>query len=97
MPYRFGRELVLPILSDGGDMMPGELIERARAFEESGFGEGVSGRIIYKGHHASHQGVASMTHITLFAEYDTTADLHRMVERIDGALNTPHSRVLRFT
>ncbi|MBM3304122.1 MAG: hypothetical protein FJY76_03415 [Candidatus Aenigmarchaeota archaeon] len=62
-PYRCGRELVFPVLSDGGDTMPVELIKRARAFEESGFGEGVSGRISYRGHFPSQQGVASFTEI----------------------------------
>lgn len=95
--YKLTKEVTFPILADGGPSYCIKLVEIIERFAEKGFGDEIWGRITYKGDHSFNEGVASLIHITVSAEYDSVSDLQDMVEQIDRALRTEHSRVLRFT
>lgn len=98
MGYIHSKDLELPpVLADGGYESYLTLDRRLRELEEQGFGDGISGKMDYHGHHADHQGLASLISFSIRAEYDSDDDLKAMVRKIDEALTTEHSRVLWFT
>ncbi len=98
MDYKFSKDLDLPpVLADGGIDSYHIINQRLRELEETGFGDGISGRIDYHGHHADCQGLASLISFSIRAEFDSDDDLNAMVRKIDEALTTEHSRVLWFT
>jgi len=96
--YQFIKELGLPsILGDSGWNGAAAIEQKIYELERTGFGDGVSGRIKFKGHHAYYEGRAFLLDLRIVAEYDSEEDKKAIIEKIDEATRTPHSRMLWFT
>lgn len=96
--YKLSGKLGLPsILGDSGSEGQQEIMRRMYELEEKGFGEGVSGRISFTGHHCYMEGEAFLLDLDITAEYDTPEDRKKIVTEISKAAGSQSSRMLWFT